>query len=406
MTAPTTTEELAEARTGTQGSTTESTLEELAFLVQSGRLRHWQRGVTETLTRAGMGSGLTVEEWAATPWYGPLEAWLANGSGVSDILINGPGRDVTIVENGQRMASGVTLHAEWVAFVQRQLLLRSGLVQAADVSDLSAMAWPAHALIGTADQRLRFAITRPPASPAGPTIALRVLPRRWRSLDDFVLEGILPRAAADLLMEALRRGVSLLIAGGTGSGKTTLAAALLQSIGEEKRVVTIEEARELPDLPDSVTMEVLRSGLSFSDCVRFALRQKPDLIVVGEVRGPEALAMLRAAATGHPGIGTIHAPDTQAALKNLERMACESGDVPANIVRGMLTSSAVPLLVAHIGRYGGKRVVGQIEEVTVMGAGGQTGDKYTTNPLFVYSPQTQQVQKAYPVQGEWGRGRF
>jgi hypothetical protein len=72
----------------------------------------------------------------------------------------------------------------------------------------------------------------------------------------------------------------------------------------------------------------------------------------------------------------------------------------------MLTSSAVPLLVAHIGRYGGKRVVGQIEEVTVMGAGGQTGDKYTTNPLFVYSSQTQQVQKAYPVQGEWGRGRF
>ena len=72
-------------------------------------------------------------------------------------------------------------------------------------------------------------------------------------------------------------------------------------------------------------MEVLRSGLTFSDCVRFALRQKPDLIVVGEVRGPEALAMLQSAATGHPGICTIHAPDTQAALKNLERMACESG---------------------------------------------------------------------------------
>ena len=66
--------------------------------------------------------------------------------------------------------------------------------------------------------------------------------------------------------------------------------------------------------------------------------------------------MLRAAATGHPGIGTIHAPDVQAALKNLERMACEAGDVPANVVRGMLTSSAVPLIVVHIGRYGGKRL--------------------------------------------------
>ncbi len=86
-------------------------------------------------------------------------------------------------------------------------------------------------------------------------------------------------------------------------------------------------------------------------------------------------------------------------------MACESG-IPANIVRGMLTSSAVPLIVAHIGRYGGQRRVGVIEEVTVLGGGGQTGDKYTTNPLFVFNPGANQVQKAYPVQGEWGRGRF
>jgi len=324
---------------------------------------------------------------------------------VSDILINGPGRDITLIEQGQRMGSGVTLHLEWVSFVQRQLMLRSALVAPEQVADLSAMTWPSHALIGTADGRLRFAITRPPASPAGPTLALRVLPRRWRTLDDFVLEGIMPRQAANMLIEALRRGVTILVAGGTGSGKTTLTAALLQSIGEEKRVVCIEEARELPDLPDSVAMEVLRSGLTFSDCVRFALRQKADLIVVGEVRGPEALAMLQAAATGHPGIGTIHAPDVQAALKNLERMACESS-VPANIVRGMLTSSAMPLIVAHIGRYGGKRLLGQIEEVTVMGAGGSIGDKYTTNPLFVFNPTTNQMQKAYPVQGEWGRGTF
>ena len=403
MTAPTTIEKLAEART--HGAAPESRLEELAFLVQSGRLRHWQRGVTETLARAGFDSGLTADEWAETPWYGPLDAWLKDGSMVSDILINGPGRDITLIEQGQRMGSGVMLHAEWVSFVQRQLMLRSGLVAPEQVADLSAMTWPSHALIGTADGRLRFAITRPPASPAGPTLSLRVLPRRWRTLDDFVLEGIMPRHAAALRIEALRRGVTILVAGGTGSGKTTLTAALLQSIGEEKRVVCIEEARELPDLPDNVAMEVLRSGLTFSDCVRFALRQKPDLIVVGEVRGPEALAMLQAAATGHPGIGTIHAPDVQAALKNLERMACESS-VPANIVRGMLTSSAMPLIVAHIGRYGGKRLVGQIEEVTVMGAGGAIGDKYTTNPLFVFNPTTNQVQKAYPVQGEWGRGTF
>ncbi len=216
--------------------------------MQTGRLRHWQRGVTETLARAGFGGGLTVAEWAETAWYGPLEAWIKDGSTVTDVLINGPGRDVTLVDAGQRMASGVTLHPEWVSFVQRQLLLRSGLVAPDAVADLHAMQWPGHALIGTAEGRLRFAVTRAPASPAGPTLALRILPRRWRTLDDFVMEGIMPRQAADLLLEALRRGVTVLIAGGTGSGKTTLTGALLQAIGEEKRAIVIEEARELPEL--------------------------------------------------------------------------------------------------------------------------------------------------------------
>jgi hypothetical protein len=108
----------------TNGTVTKSRVDELQFLIQSGRLRHWQRGVTETLTRAGFDSGLTTHEWAETPWYGPLEAWLKDGSTVSDILINGPGRDITVIERGQRMASGVILHAEWVCFVQRQLMLR------------------------------------------------------------------------------------------------------------------------------------------------------------------------------------------------------------------------------------------------------------------------------------------
>ena len=86
--------------------------------------------------------------------------------------------------------------------------------------------------------------------------------------------------------------------------------------------------------------------------------------------------------------------------------ASEMSGAPAAIVRGMLTSSAVPLLVAHIGRYCGRRLVGQIEEVTAMGGGGQTGDKYTTSPLFSYSPQRGQLERTYPVQGDWGRGSF
>jgi Flp pilus assembly CpaF family ATPase len=253
---------------------------------------------------------------------------------------------------------------------------------------------------------VRFAVTRPPASPDGPSISIRLLPEKWRSLDDFVREGVLPRAAADMLVEALRCGVSILIGGSTGSGKTTLAAALLQHVAEEKRVVVIEEARELPMLPDSVAVEVGYSGVSFAECVYFSLRQKPDLVVVGEVRGPEALSMLQATATGHPGIATIHANDVQSALKNLERMACERGEVPPTIVRGMMTSPAAPLVTCHIGRYGGTRRVGQIEEVLQLGAAGQTGERYPLNTLFQFDPTRNDVIKMYPVTGDWGRGRF
>jgi Flp pilus assembly CpaF family ATPase len=388
----------------TPPSATESRLGELRQLVQTGRL-DWKLPIGDALQRAGLPGGLPAEEWARLAWYGPLETWLRAdvNAQISDILINGPGRDVMVIDAGQRMPTGVRLHQQWIEFAQRQLLLRAGLI-----SLQSPNLWQRHAMLGTADRRMRFAVTRPPASPDGPTIAIRLLPRSWRKIDDLVREPdpVLPRAAADLLIEALQRGVSVLVAGATGSGKTTLTGALLQAIGDMKRVVIVEESRELPQPADSLTMEVLNSGLSFTDCVRFALRQKPDLIVVGEVRGAEALSMLQAAASGHPGIGTIHAPDPQAALKNLERMASEDGTVPVNVVRGLMTSSAVPLIVAHIGTYGGRRCVGLIEEVLAQGATGQGGDRYPTNTLYAFEPRTGKVEKRYAVQGAWGLGRF
>jgi pilus assembly protein CpaF len=383
-------------------------LGELQFRVQTGRLRHWQRDVRDTLQRAGLGEGFTDAEWAETPWYGPLEQWLAPDSRVSDILINGPGRDIIIVEGGQRMNTSVILHEEWVRWTQHQLLLRGGFVTHQAPDDWrTCEGGTTHALIGSADRRLRFAVTRPPATPDGPTIAVRLLPPRWRTLDDMVHteEGVLPRAAAEMLIDALRHGVTVLVAGETGSGKTTLTAALLQAIGEEKRVVIIEDARELPPVADSIAIEVLRSGMTFPQCVRLTLRQRPDLIVLGEVRGAEALAMLQAAATGHPGIGTIHAPDCDSALRNLERMACEEGSVPPQIVRGMIASATVPIIVCHIGRYGGRRRVGQIVEVQAT-SGGQSGDKYPINILWNFDTRSGRVERVGNVNRPWGRGRY
>jgi len=374
-------------------------LQEVRTLTQTNRI-DWTRPMNEALTRAGSEANLTPAEWAEIPWFGVLDVWLHDAT-VSDVLVNGPGRDITIVRHGGRLSTGIRAHASWIEFAQRQFLLRSNALPAERVDE-----WPKPLMVGTTDRRIRFAVTRAPASPDGPSISIRLLPSKWRTLDDFVKEEVLPRTAANMLIEALRNNVTVLIGGSTGSGKTTLAAALLQEISEEKRVVVIEEARELPVLHDSVAMEVGYSRVSFAECVYFALRQKPDLIVVGEVRGPEALAMLQAAATGHPGIATIHANDTQSALKNLERMACERGEVPPAIVRGMMTSPAAPMLVCHIGRYNGKRRLGMIEEVLQLGAAGHTGERYPLNTVFQFDPARNAVVQTYPVTGEWGRGRF
>jgi pilus assembly protein CpaF len=381
----------------------EERVAELRFRTETGRLRHWRRPVEETLRRAGLGEGYTAREWADTPWYGPLEAWLTPGAAVSDILINGPERDVMVVEGGNRLNSGVVLCDDWLRWTQRQLLLRAGYVTPDAPDDWRDMdGRPVHALHGTADRQLRFAVTRPPYTPDGPTIALRVLPRRWRTLDDLVHHEarVLSRAMADLLCHAVRNGVTVLIAGSTGSGKTTLTAALLQAVAEAKRVIVVEDARELPLPPDGMAVEVLRSRSTFANCVRMTLRQRPDLIVVGEVRGAEALAMLQAAATGHPGIGTIHAPDALSALRNLERMASEAGEASAELVRGMLTSKTIPLLVVHIGHYGDRRQVGEIIEVLV---GGQSkpGDPFPHQPIYRFSPESGRPSRVSSPQGVW-----
>lgn len=383
-------------------------LAELRFCQETGRLSDWQRPVAETMRHAGLGDGYTVAEWAEIAWYGPLDFWLHPGSRVSDMFIDGPDRTLVVVEDGNRTDTGIRIGDEWLRWTQRQLLLRAGFVTPDHPDDWrSDDGRVVHALYGTADRRLRFAVTRPPYTPDGATVAVRALPARWRTIDDLAQQetGVLPREAAELLLEAIRRGVTLLIAGGAGSGKTTLTAALLQAIAAEKRAILIEDARELPLPPDGVAVEVLRSRSSFAGCVRLALRQRPDLIVLGEVRGSEALAMLEAAATGHPGICTIHAPDALTALRNLERFATLEGLASPGIVRGLMTSGAVPLIALHIGYYGGRRRVGQVIEVIVT-SGSQAGDILPHNILFAFNPATNRLERKYPVQSAWGKGRL
>ncbi len=382
--------------------------DELRMLVRSGRMRDcWDRSPEDAFALIGIGVAHDDAIWAGVDWYGPLEIWRGPEHEVSDILYNGRRAEPFFVtQRGGMVCTGVTAHPGWIFWVQRQLLLRSGKLSP------EAGRWPPM-MQGVADG-LRFAITAPPISRDGPSLAIRLLPERWRTLDDLVQADTISREACDLLLEALGSGASVLVAGPTGSGKTTLTAGLTQAIGSRVRLVFVEDGGELPRAPNSLHIEVPDEA-AFSQAVRFALRQKPSYIIVGEVRGGEAIAMLQAAATGHPGVGTIHAGSVQGALRNLERMAMiglsaeagGGGQAAAQIVRGLITSDVVSLIVVQIGRTpAGRRAVLAIEEVLRQGAQGQSGDTFPTNPLFQHDPHSGRLLRVGNVNGAWGLGRL
>ena len=388
----------------------EAVAEELRALVRSGRMRElWQLPPADAFELLGVGVGLHAAGWAKVDWFGPLEIWRDPEHQVSDILFNGPpGDPFFVIQRGAMLDTGVVAHPAWIAWTQRQLLVRSGKLGPWDD------AWPEPMVQGVAD-RLRYAITLEPASRGGGSLAVRLLPERWREADDLVQAGVISREAVDLLLEALAAGASVLVSGPTGSGKTTLTAALTQAIGRRMRLVFIEDGGELPRSHNSLHIEVLDGEGAFSRAVKFALRQKPSYIIVGEVRGGEAMALLQAAATGHPGIGTVHAGSVQGALRNLERMAMlglaaeagGGGQAAAQIVRGLITSDVVNLIVVQIGLSPrGRRAVTAIEEVLRQGAQGQSGDTFPTNPLFQHDPHADRLARVGHVNGAWGLGRL
>ena len=198
----------------------------------------------------------------------------------------------------------------------------------------------------------RFEGVLPPVSTA-PCFAIRKPAGKIFTLDDYVASRILTARQAASLREAVAARKSIVIAGGTSSGKTTLANALLAEIADE-RVILIEDTRELQcAAADSVALRTKPGVVSLADLVRSTLRLRPDRIIVGEVRGAEALDMLKAWNTGHPGgITTVHANSARAALYRLEQLIQEG----VVTVPRPLIASAIDIVVFIAGRGEGRRV--------------------------------------------------
>lgn len=219
----------------------------------------------------------------------------------------------------------------------------------------------------------RFEGLLPPVV-AAPAFAIRKPAVAVFTLEDYVVKGIMTQGQAKTLRGAVYTRKNILVAGGTSSGKTTLTNALLAEVAKTSdRVVLIEDTRELQcEAPNLVALRTKDGVATLSDLVRSSLRLRPDRIPIGEVRGAEALDLLKAWGTGHPGgIGTIHAGTALGALRRLEQLIQEA----VITVPRALIAETVNLIAVLAGR-GADRRVAELALVTGLGA---TGD-YSLSP--------------------------
>jgi type IV secretion system protein VirB11 len=228
----------------------------------------------------------------------------------------------------------------------------------------------------------RFEGILPPVA-LGPCFSIRKPATHRYELADYVEDGIMSADAAEVLRRAVGERLNVLVAGGTSSGKTTLANALLAEMAAgNERVILIEDTRELQcPAEDTVALRTRPGQVSMTDLVRSTLRLRPDRIVVGEVRGREALDMLKAWNTGHPGgIATVHANSGRAALYRLEQLIQEAViTVPRRLI-----ADAIDVAVFIAGR-GVERRIASIERLS--GLDPDTGDYRLVSLLPPLTPQ-------------------
>ena len=225
-----------------------------------------------------------------------------------------------------------------------------------------------------ADTRLsdgsRVNIVLPPASLDGPAVTIRKFSKVPYTMDRLVELGAVTEDARAYLEYAVQQKKNIFISGGTGSGKTTFLNALSAYIPETERVITIEDAAELQirTIPNLVRLEVRKantegcSAVSVRDLIKTALRMRPSRIIVGEVRGAEALDMLQAMNTGHEGsLSTGHANSAEDMLSRLETMVLQGSDIPLYAIRKQI-ASAIDVFIQLYRRADGSRGVLQICE--------------------------------------------
>jgi pilus assembly protein CpaF len=308
--------------------------------------------------------------------YGPISPYLRDPT-VSEVMVNGP--DLIYIER-----NGKLLEAEV------QFRDAAHVMQAVEniIAPLGRRVDRSQPLV---DARLpdgsRVNVIIPPCALNGPTITIRKFPSKRITVQDLVGFGSITQQMADFMRACVVGRLNIVVSGGTGSGKTTLLNVISSFIPEDERICTVEDAAELqlhqkhvvrmetaPALPDGTGQVTIR------DLVRNALRMRPERIVVGEVRGGEALDMLQAMNTGHDGsLTTVHANSPRDAIARLETLVLMAGfDLPIKVVRSQI-ASAVNLIVQQERLRDGSRKVTRVTEVQ-----GIEGDNVVLQDIFIF----------------------
>jgi pilus assembly protein CpaF len=304
---------------------------------------------------------------------GPLEPLLADPQ-VDEIMVCGPGA-VYVERAGRIAATPVTFPSEGE--------LRHAIERI--LAPLGRRVDDAQPLV---DARLpdgsRVNVIIPPLALDGPALTIRRFRRQGFGPSELVANGTLPAPLGELLARAVRSRANVLVCGGTGSGKTTTLNALSEHIGDQERIITIEDAAELRlRQPHVVRLEARPPGLdgrgevTIRRLVRNALRMRPDRIVVGEVRGAEALDMLVALSSGHDGsLTTVHAGSAAEALRRVETLALMADvGLPHAAIREQV-ADAFDLVVCQARQPEGSRRVVEVAEVVRVAGGAAARSAY------------------------------
>ncbi len=308
--------------------------------------------------------------------YGPLDPLLADDT-INEIMVNGP-KQVYVERNGRLELTDIEFEDEDHLM---RIILRIVAPLGRRIDESSPM------VDGRLPDGSRINAVIPPISLVGPVLTIRKFSRDPFTVEDLIRFGTMTREVAEFLRACVQARLNIVVSGSTGAGKTTLLNVLSSFIPPHERIITIEDAAELRLHQEHViTLEArppnieVKGEVTIRDLVINALRMRPDRIVVGEVRGGEALDMLQAMNTGHDGsLSTVHSNSPRDTLRRIETMVLMAGmDLPLRAIREQI-ASALDMIV-HVARLrDGTRKIVSLSEVQ-----GMEGDVVVLQDIFVF----------------------